>query len=652
MGDLSVAETIHRLYFSLAAAGFNLVLCIMLAILDQGEERRNKSFIKLAVVILVGNLISCASVVVRRAEVFNISPKGSILAYLAACVVNIFVTYYFAKYSESYFEEWYEIPKKNVVINRIIIITAIVSMILVTIFFFPFVTRKGTISGVSDPIRIIYGYGVELYFIFYTVFYFVRHRSVLNRRGFATALVGFSVTILGLVLQIFFPEVLINYFGAAISLYVFYLGAEAPDYRKLLQTLKELQAAREAADRANQSKSYFLANMSHEIRTPINAVLGMNEMIIRESKDETITGYARKVENSGKNLLSIINDILDFSKIEAGKLEIVNAPYQLTSVVNDTVNMIAFRAKNNGLEFKVELNETLPNHLYGDEVRIRQVIVNLLTNAVKYTNEGEISLNIDGIRMDKQVTLKIAVSDTGIGIKDEDKEKLFSQFERIDLMRNNSVEGTGLGLAITRELVFRMGGTISVDSEYGRGSTFFVTLPQNIISNEPVGKYDPNTDDVTDHEVYEESFRAPEASVLVVDDTRVNLMVAKALLKKTEVAIDTASGALEGVEMAGNKKYDLIFMDQRMPHVDGTQALKMIRENAEGPNYKTPVICLTADAISGARERYISEGFTDYLTKPIESEAIEELMIKYLPSDKVELVKIAVNKEGKDGQQG
>jgi signal transduction histidine kinase/CheY-like chemotaxis protein len=641
LGDLSVIETIHRLYISLTAAGFNLVLVIMLCVLNQGDKGRNRSFIKLAVVVLIGNLVSCASTAVRRSDAFDVSVRVAILAYLAACVVNMLVTYYFARYSESFFIEWYEPPKKNITINRIILWTGFISMGIIYIFFFDFMTVSGHIAGVSDPTRLIYGYGFELYFIVYTIVYFVKHRSVLNRRAFVTALVGFSSTILGLVLQSVFPNVQVNYFGAVIGLYLFYLGVEAPDYKKLMQTLKELQAAREAADRANQSKSYFLANMSHEIRTPINAVLGMNEMILRESKDETITGYARNVESSGKSLLTIINDILDFSKIEAGKLDIVEAPYKLSAVVNDTYQMIAFRARTNGLDFNINMDENLPENLYGDEVRIRQIMVNLLTNAVKYTDEGGIDLRIEGDRRDDRLDLTISVTDTGIGIKDEDKEKLFSQFERVDLMHNNSIEGTGLGLAITRELVSKMGGQISLESEYGHGSTFSVKLPQKVLSGEPVGRFVPGDVDHSDTEEYEESFRAPEADVLVVDDTRVNLMVAKALLKKTEVRIDTASGAQEGIDKANEKKYDLIFMDQRMPHMDGTQALNEIRKNTEGPNAQTPVVCLTADAISGARERYISEGFTDYLTKPIESDAIEELMMKYLPAEKVEKVKVA-----------
>ncbi|MBQ7733660.1 MAG: response regulator [Synergistaceae bacterium] len=410
---------------------------------------------------------------------------------------------------------------------------------------------------------------------------------------------------------------------------------------QLEDALELAKAATQQARKANSAKSEFLANMSHEIRTPINAVLGMNEMIIRESTSPKITTYARNVESAGKNLLSIINDILDFSKIEAGKMEIAEGDYKLSSVLNDVTNMIVFKAKQKDLKFTVSIDEKLPDGLYGDEVRVRQVVTNVLNNAVKYTREGSVTLDVTGEKAYQEdgsviINLVFKVSDTGIGIKEEDLPKLFRKFERIDLVQNNTVEGTGLGLSITQNLLHMMNGTINVESEYGKGSTFTINLPQKIISDEPIGNFHEKFERyVHAMRAYKESFRAPDANLLVVDDTDMNLTVIEGLLSKTEINLDTASSGAEALTYTKTKRYDLILMDQRMPHMDGTQTLNNIRSQNDGLNKDTPVICLTADAVSGARSKYLEEGFTDYLSKPVESSSLESVLIKYLPHEKI-----------------
>ena len=410
---------------------------------------------------------------------------------------------------------------------------------------------------------------------------------------------------------------------------------------QLEEALELARAAMQQARQANSAKSEFLANMSHEIRTPINAVLGMNEMIIRESTSDRITTYARNVESAGKNLLSIINDILDFSKIEAGKMEIAESDYKLSSVLNDVTNMIVFKARQKDLKFDVKVDENLPDGLYGDEVRVRQVVTNVLNNAVKYTHEGSVSLNVTGEKFVDEdglahINLVFKISDTGIGIKEEDLPKLFKKFERIDLVQNNTVEGTGLGLSITHNLLNLMNGQIEVESEYGKGSTFIIYLPQKIVSAEPIGNFHDKFDRyVHAMKAYQESFKAPEAHVLVVDDTDMNLTVIEGLLSKTEINLDTASSGAEALNLTKDNQYDLILMDQRMPQMDGTQTLNHIRSQEDGKNIDTPVICLTADAVSGARNKYLEEGFTDYLSKPVESATLEAALIKYLPSEKI-----------------
>ncbi len=418
-----------------------------------------------------------------------------------------------------------------------------------------------------------------------------------------------------------------------------------------------LKLEKEASDQANRAKSAFLADMSHEIRTPINAVLGMNEIILREchqareagdlsgQKEKSvfnhIISYASNIESAGSNLLSIINDILDFSKIESGRMEIAEGEYQLSSVLHDVSNMIFFRAKEKNLDFRVDVDASIPDGLFGDKVRVRQVMVNVLNNAVKYTEKGWIQLRIEDDReahagSDQRVCLKISVTDTGIGIRQEDIEKLFTKFQRVDLNRNSTVEGTGLGLAITWSLLEMMGGSIQVESEYGVGSTFTITLPQRVVSQEPVGDFQTKFEkNLLDAKQYSAGFRSPDAHILVVDDTRMNLHVVAGLLKHTDIRIDTATGGEDAIRLASENAYDLIFMDQRMPIMDGTEALHRIRNHPTGRNRETPVICLTADAIIGAKERYLAEGFTDYLTKPIDSQALGKMLIKYLPPEKV-----------------
>lgn len=418
----------------------------------------------------------------------------------------------------------------------------------------------------------------------------------------------------------------------------------------------ELLEEKVRAESASNAKSDFLANMSHEIRTPINAVLGMNEMIIREDNRaldvaesdpmlvqealENINVYAGDVKKAGHNLLAIVNDILDFSKIEAGRMELAEAPYQLSSLINDINNMIMFKAQDKGLVFNVEADPSLPDELSGDEVRVRQILTNLLNNAVKYTEKGSVILKLRGKKQDENtLLLTIVVWDTGIGIKPEDKEQLFNKFERLEMDRNSTVEGTGLGLAITHNLIELMGGNIEVESEYGKGSIFTVNIPQKIVSGSTLGDLQTRLkDNAPGNRPYKESFRAPDATILIVDDTRINLTVAVNLLKNTKMKIDTATSGEEAVNMASKTRYDVIFMDQRMPGMNGTEAFHKIRETENGASKDVPVICLTADAVIGAKERYLSEGFSDYLTKPIDNFALEKLLMKYLPDGKVELI--------------
>ncbi len=396
----------------------------------------------------------------------------------------------------------------------------------------------------------------------------------------------------------------------------------------------------ERAIAASEAKSAFLSNMSHEIRTPINAVLGMNEMILRECDDQNVIEYACSIKTAGATLLGLVNDILDFSKIEAGKMEIIPVDYDLSSIINDLVNMIQTKADDKGLQLKLDINTELPIQLHGDEVRIKQVITNILTNAVKYTERGNVTFSIDFERIvddPDSVFLNVSVKDTGIGIKKADMKKLFSEFERIEEERNRNVEGTGLGMSITKRLLEMMGSQLEVESIYKLGSKFSFRLKQTVVKWEPIGDYEAAYKaSLQMNKKYHEKFRAPTADVLVIDDTLENLLVFRSLLKKTCVRIDTADSGDDGLELAFKKHYDIIFFDHMMPDKDGIQTFHELRAKEDGPNAKTPSVCLTANAISGAREMYISEGFDDYLTKPIEPDKLEEMLIQYLPPEKLE----------------
>ncbi|MBQ9438250.1 MAG: response regulator [Lachnospiraceae bacterium] len=398
----------------------------------------------------------------------------------------------------------------------------------------------------------------------------------------------------------------------------------------------------ERATAANDAKTSFLSNMSHEIRTPITAILGMNEMILRESKDNNILSYAENIHHAGTTLLGIVNDILDFSKIEAGKLEIIPVDYNFASLINDLLNMVRERAEDKGLALVVHVDSNLPKELHGDEIRIKQVITNLLTNAVKYTNEGSISFDIGFTRPEEgldEVMLDIAVSDTGIGIKEEDMEKLFSKFDRIEEKRNRSIEGTGLGLSITSVLLNLMGSNLQVESVYNKGSKFYFSLRQQVVKWDCIGDFDAAYQNAySQHSQYQEQFIAPTAQVLVVDDTPLNLEVFTNLLKQTQMSIDTVDSGFGAIKKTKLKKYDVIFLDHMMPEKDGIETLQEIRKDPDNPNLHTPTLCLTANAISGAKDVYVQAGFDDYISKPINPVKLEEMLIRYLPEEKVERV--------------
>lgn len=397
----------------------------------------------------------------------------------------------------------------------------------------------------------------------------------------------------------------------------------------------ELEKAKSEAERANQAKTLFLARMSHEIRTPINAVLGMNEMILEESTEDEVKSYAHDVKESSIMLLNIVNDLLDSSKIESGKMELVEDKYEMGSLLNDLYNMSRIKAAEKKLDLQFDIDPMMPHGYFGDEKRIKQIVLNLLTNAIKYTPHGTVllSLRCNDVIGDTAV-LTFAVKDSGIGIKQEDMEKLSGEFQRLDTVRNKGIEGTGLGLNIVRQFLSLMGSELQVQSEYEKGSIFSFELKQKVMNQEPLGDFRKRLQD--EHsEMVRVAYTAPEAKVLVVDDSMMNLKVFRGLMKASQVQIMEATGGMECLELLKQQKFDMVFLDHMMPDMDGVDTLRIIRD--EKLCEDTPVIMLTANAIVGERDKYLAMGFDDFLSKPILPYILDRLVVKHLPEEKINM---------------
>lgn len=482
-----------------------------------------------------------------------------------------------------------------------------------------------------------YSYGLAVYglyacigvYLILIIELIMRYQKDISNKNKAAVGLALASSLGASLFQVFFPAALTSSLGIVLFCLCMYMTVANPD--AVLVKLLQEETAR--ADAANRAKSDFLARMSHEIRTPINAVLGMDEMILRESAEPEIKKYAHDIKSSASALLSIINEILDSSKIESGKMELVKDNYEISSLFNDLYNMIGVRAKGKGLALVFEIAPDIPTAYFGDDLRIRQVLVNLLTNGVKYTQQGSVTLSVTGKVEGENAVLHFSVKDTGIGIKEEDLGRMFSKFERIDEAKNRHVEGTGLGMNIAMQLLNLMGSELKVESEYGKGSEFYFDLVQEIVNPEPLGDFHERILRSSEEYEYDISYTAPGAKVLVVDDNEMNRKVFCNLLKQTRMNIYEAGSGEACIGLVEQQVFDMIFLDYMMPNMDGMETLQILKEKNLCEN--TPVIMLTANAVVGAREQYLEAGFDDYLAKPIAPDKLDKMILKFLPKELV-----------------
>lgn len=643
-------KLIYNVHYEVAAAIFLIVIYGYLRLQYTTKSNSTQKFMRLVLLTVCVNIADIfTAIVISNPDIFpqwlNLISNTiylEMLAVLLFCVIG---------YIESCLSD--QNFKNNSIFTRSVF--ALYSALLVSNML------TGWVFYYDD--KGMYTHGPLYYSVFITPMFFVldsmyvavrNWNNLTKRRRYSIIFFGIAELSGSLIQSLFLPDVLVSIFTGSVATVVILFTIETPDYKRLMEVMEELEEsskmlalakkdaekAKEEAEEANRAKSSFLASMSHEIRTPINGVLGMNAMILKESKDPQILEYARNVDNAGNGLLSLINDILDFSKIESGKMKIVPVEYELSNVLSECYNMVFLRAREKNLELLFENNTTIPNKLYGDEVRIRQIITNLLTNAIKYTESGMVLLTADW-KEGKAGTMEliISVKDTGIGIKKKNFEQLFEAFSRFDEKQNKNIEGTGLGLKITKQFLDLMNGTITVDSIYGKGSEFTVRIPQQICSETKLGDFAnyvhiSKEGEETNNEA---KFECPKGSVLVVDDVDMNLKVIKGLLKETKLNVDTAISGQECLDKVLLHKYDVILLDHMMPELDGIETLVEMRKLNFNINTDTPVIMLTANAIQGAKEEYLDAGFTDYLSKPVREMELYEMLLKYLPKNLVHM---------------
>ncbi len=621
-----------NLYFCLAAFFFDIMMCCFMFI-KYNDGKQSKIFRSLVFTLTLATVFELIRGMIVDLPYTPLNYFIQRFVQSMCFLVTGGVPFFYYEYVSFYMGEKTRVMKSVRLIN-ICVYSAYAAIMILNIHFgwvcsFNHETRE----WFGGPLYLVVGYMIPAFLMSTALITFFLHIGKQNIKIRFPMTMAMLCGVGSMILQpMLHGKFNITTYGATLGLFFWYFSVENSDYRKLEEVTEALQEAQRKAYDANQAKSAFLANMSHEIRTPMNAVLGLDEMILNSRDLDEIGEYARNIQSSGKALLSIINDILDFSKIEAGKMSLVETNYHLAAVLRDINLQFSMKASKQSLAYKTDIDENLCDELYGDEVRIRQVITNLLNNAVKYTKQGFVELSVHVNVEGSVLYLHISVRDTGIGIKKENLPNLFSSFKRIDEKRNRSIEGTGLGLAIVKHFVHLMGGSVDVESVFGKGSVFSVHIPQKIVGNKTISQYNDSSMEETKESITDKQI-APGAKVLVVDDNSVNLVVATGFLKRTRASITTCESGAACLELMKKTRYDIIFLDHMMPDMDGVETLEKSRTMNGNMNRFTPVIALTANAISGMRERYLSLGFTDYVSKPIDSRILYDVFFRNISQD-------------------
>ena len=641
----------------IAVVFLNIVLCVYLRMIYSGSGSTIKSsFIDYCYIVAVCSIVELiySILVSNGAEYLSIR---CIFAALNQIILNC-VYFMFMRYIASFVPEDSSFEPRKLVtfytsakFNKHM--RYVQNLILGSFFYFQivsiFLRTNYFISGdkiLTGSMNVFLSYGYMVLWASWTWFEIFLCRKSLTKGQWVVLVIDLIISAAVMILQYKYLhdyDTNITFLVVSVNLYVYFFLLETPAYKELEKTLDRLKRVKALADEANEiaikadaAKSEFLANMSHEIRTPLTTIMGMDEIILRKYDDGPIYEYASDIRSAGNTLLHIINDILDFSKIESGQLELSPKNYDLGRVLKDVENMIRIRANQKNLEFITQIDEQLPNDLFGDNVRVHQIMVNILNNGVKYTRHGSVKFALTGERGDDPslIVLHITVTDTGIGIHAEDIPKLFKSFSRIDLKETHNIEGTGLGLAITGRLIEMMGGTVDVNSTYGMGSTFHVVLPQRIVGHRTLKNYEEEHSH--SKKKVRRSFIAPDARILIVDDNDMNRIVLRALMKETKVKVDDVESGADCLRKAHDIKYDVILMDYMMPRMDGKETLARLRALENAASRDTKVIVCTANAIVGVKAEMLNAGFDDFLSKPVDGVELEELLMKYIPAEKQE----------------
>ena len=630
--------------FEITAFFFGLILCLYLRLVGGVKTGHNKDFFRFAVMVTLGCAIDVISGATRYMPISNALHMLFTISdqCMGTTVPFLYMVYvvHLAQVDET------GRAKPLALVHKVILA---IFFVLQFINLFTGIGSTFNAEGryVAGPLSTFLAYLYPIYFMVAGTLYLLIHRNWYSKIQRNAVIIAFLVTILLYAWQIAFARgVLIVFFVGCVDCYILYFSMETPAYQQLEVYAGELrnatsvaEAAEDEAVRADIAKGRFLANMSHEIRTPMTTILGMDELILKRNPEGLVHEYAKDIASAGDTLVHIINDILDFSKIESGEMTLEREPYHFGAVLREVDNMIRIKADQARLSYESHCPDDLVEELCGDALRMTQILINLLNNAVKYTREGSVNLTIGGMpeigEHGRRVQrLFITVQDTGIGIREEDLGRLFQSYARVDRDVNRSVEGTGLGLAITARLIELMNGTIRVESEYGKGSTFYVELIQEIAGKGTIADYNCGMQKTSEGRSGV-GFTAPDARVLIVDDNRMNRVVLKALLKDTGMLIDEAPDGDVAAMLAAVTRFDVILMDYMMPQPDGIATLKMIREDEHSASRDVPVVVCTADAITGERERLLAEGFDDYISKPVKGEVLRDVMLRFLPKEKI-----------------